>query len=109
MIGVPWRWLEDELPLSPPTRAAFDAALGSTRPRRRNPRGVAADVEGVRDAKKDISCLELFTIHGKDLRTRPELFGASLRYRIIAGGLVRAEEYVQAMRHAPCWRAPCKR
>ena len=30
---------------------------------------------------------------------RPELFGSSLRYRIIAGGLVRAEEYLQAVRH----------
>ena len=50
------------------------------------------------DAKKIIAVVELFTIHAADLRTRPELFGASLRYRIIAGGLVRAEEYVQAMR-----------
>ena len=48
--------------------------------------------------RRTIAVVELFTIHGKDLRTRPELFGASLRYRIIAGGLVRAEEYVQAMR-----------
>jgi hypothetical protein len=29
---------------------------------------------------------------------RPELFGESLRYRIIAGGLVRAEEYLLALR-----------
>ena len=50
------------------------------------------------DAKKVIAVAELFTIHGADLRTRPELFGASLRYRIIAGGLVRAEEYINAMR-----------
>ena len=41
---------------------------------------------------------ELFSIHGRNLRERPELFGASLRYRIIAGGLIRAEDYVQAMR-----------
>ena len=50
------------------------------------------------DAKKTIAVAELFTIQAADLRTRPELFGASLRYRIIAGGLVRAEEYIQAMR-----------
>ena len=50
------------------------------------------------DTKKTIAVAELFTIHGKDLRTRPDLFGASLRYRIIAGGLVRAEEYIQAQR-----------
>ena len=28
VIGVPWRWLEEEMPPSPATRAAFDAALG---------------------------------------------------------------------------------
>ena len=50
------------------------------------------------DAKKIIAVSELFTIHAADLRTRPEMFGASLRYRIIAGGLVRAEDYIQAMR-----------
>ena len=27
VIGVPWRWLEEELPPGPATRAAFDAAL----------------------------------------------------------------------------------
>jgi aspartyl-tRNA(Asn)/glutamyl-tRNA(Gln) amidotransferase subunit A len=50
------------------------------------------------DAKLIIAMAELFTIHGPELRRRPELFGASLRYRIIAGGLIRAEDYVQAMR-----------
>ena len=50
------------------------------------------------DAKKIIAIAELYSIHEKDLKTRPELFGASLRYRIIAGSLVRAEDYVQAMR-----------
>ena len=50
------------------------------------------------ETKKIVAISELFTIHGHDLRTRPGLFGASLRYRIIAGGLVRAEEYLQAQR-----------
>jgi Asp-tRNA(Asn)/Glu-tRNA(Gln) amidotransferase A subunit family amidase len=68
-------------------------------------RGLGCSVRPVRlpplqqfdDAKKTIAVAELFTIHGEDLRRRPELFGASLRYRIIAGGLVRAEEYINAM------------
>ena len=47
---------------------------------------------------KVIAVSELFAIHAKDLRSRPELFGESLRYRIIAGGLVRAEEYLLALR-----------
>lgn len=98
-IGVPAGWLEDEVPLTAPTRAAFEAALEVFR-------GLGASVRPVTlpplqqfdDCKKTIAIAELFTIHGKDLRTRPELFGASLRYRIVAGGLVRAEEYILAMR-----------
>jgi aspartyl-tRNA(Asn)/glutamyl-tRNA(Gln) amidotransferase subunit A len=99
VIGVPVAWLEDEDPPAPETKAAFDAALEVFR-------GLGCSVRPVKlpplrqfdDAKKTIAVAELFTIHGKDLRTRPELFGASLRYRIIAGGLVRAEEYINAMR-----------
>ncbi|MEI7871812.1 MAG: amidase [Alphaproteobacteria bacterium] len=99
VIGVPVGWLETESPLTPATRAAFDAALEVFR-------GLGATVRPVTlpslqqfdDTKKTIAVAELFTIHGKDLRTRPDLFGASLRYRIIAGGLVRAEEYIQAQR-----------
>ena len=98
-IGVPVNWLDDEAPPTAPTKAAFEAALDVFR-------GLGASVRPVTlpplqqfdDAKKTIAVVELFTIHAADLRTRPELFGASLRYRIIAGGLVRAEEYVQAMR-----------
>ena len=92
-------WLETRRRRPPATKAAFEAALDVFR-------GLGATVRPVTlpplqqfdDAKKTIAVVELFTIHGADLRTRPELFGASLRYRIIAGGLVRAEEYVQAMR-----------
>ena len=61
------------------------------------------------DAKKVIAMAELYSIHEQDLKTRPELFGASLRYRIIAGGLIRAEDYVQAMRVRPTSRSLCSR
>src|SRR5260370_1134622 len=66
-----------------------------TPPTRRVPRPPLRDYEY---AKKLLAVAELFTTRGNDLRTRPELFGSSLRYRIIAGGLVRAEEYILAMR-----------
>ncbi|WP_395707849.1 amidase [Reyranella sp.] len=99
VIGVPARWLEDEMPLSAPTRAAFEAALDVFRGLGASVRPVALPpLQQFDDCKKTIAVVELFTIHGKDLRTRPELFGASLRYRIVAGGLVRAEEYLLAMR-----------
>lgn len=99
VIGVPVSWLETELPPTPATKAAFEAALEVFR-------GLGATVRPVTlpplqqfdDSKKTIAVAELFTIHGANLRARPDLFGASLRYRIIAGGLVRAEEYLQAQR-----------
>lgn len=99
VIGVPWEWLENELPLSPPTRAAFDAALAVYRDLGATIRPVTLPpLRKYEDSKKIIAMVELFAIHGADLRSRPELFGASLRYRIIAGGLIRAEDYVHAIR-----------
>jgi aspartyl-tRNA(Asn)/glutamyl-tRNA(Gln) amidotransferase subunit A len=98
VIGVPWSWFE-QLPLSAATAKAFDDAIGVYK-------SLGAEIRPVEfpplkdfdTAKKVIAVSELFTIHAHDLRTRPELFGASLRYRIISGGLVRAEDYILAMR-----------
>jgi aspartyl-tRNA(Asn)/glutamyl-tRNA(Gln) amidotransferase subunit A len=99
VIGVPTQWLEKEAPPSPATMAAFEAALDVFRGLGASVRPVTLPpIEQFDDAKKIIAISELFTIHAADLRKRPELFGASLRYRIIAGGLVRAEDYIQAMR-----------
>jgi aspartyl-tRNA(Asn)/glutamyl-tRNA(Gln) amidotransferase subunit A len=99
VIGVPWRWFEEDSPLSGPTRAAFEAALDVFK-------GMGAEVREVvlppipafDDAKRVIAMVDLFTIHSQDMRTRPELFGAALRYRIMGGALIRGEEYLQAMR-----------
>jgi aspartyl-tRNA(Asn)/glutamyl-tRNA(Gln) amidotransferase subunit A len=97
-IGVPAAWL-DEAKLSAETKAAFDAALEVFRSLGASVRPVTLPVlQQFDDCKKTIAVAELFTIHGENLRRRPDLFGASLRYRIIASGLVRAEEYIQAMR-----------
>ena len=99
VIGVPTAWLEKEAPPSAATMAAFEAALDVFRGLGASVRPVSLPpIEQFDDVKKIIAISELFTIHAADLRTRPELFGASLRYRIIAGGLVRAEDYIQAMR-----------
>jgi aspartyl-tRNA(Asn)/glutamyl-tRNA(Gln) amidotransferase subunit A len=98
-IGVPANWLEEEQPPTPATKAAFEAALDVFRALGASVRPVKLPpLQQFDDCKKTIAVAELFTIHGPDLRSRPELFGASLRYRIIAGGLVRAEDYIQAMR-----------
>ena len=99
VVGVPWRWLEEEAPLTPETRSGFDAALTVFRDLGAEIRAVEPPpMQLFNDAKKVIAMAELYSIHEKDLKTRPELFGDSLRYRVIAGGLIRAEDYVQAMR-----------
>lgn len=57
------------------------------------------------NCKTVISLGELFAIHEREMKTRPEDFGRSLRQRVLAGSLVRAEDYVQALR----WRSELAR
>jgi aspartyl-tRNA(Asn)/glutamyl-tRNA(Gln) amidotransferase subunit A len=72
-------------------------------------RGLGAIIEPVQlsslrdytDCKTTISIAELYAIHEQDLKTRPQDFGRILRNRILPGALIRAEDYVQALR----WRA----
>lgn len=98
VVGVPWDWFE-ELPLSAATARAFDESLSVYKQLGAEIRPVSLPpLKDFDNAKKVMAVSELFTIHAQDLRTRPELFGASLRYRIISSGLVRAEEYILAMR-----------
>jgi aspartyl-tRNA(Asn)/glutamyl-tRNA(Gln) amidotransferase subunit A len=52
------------------------------------------------DCKTTISSVELFAIHAEDLRTRPQDFGRILRNRVLPGALIRAEDYLEALR----WR-----
>jgi aspartyl-tRNA(Asn)/glutamyl-tRNA(Gln) amidotransferase subunit A len=76
-------------------------------------RGLGAIVEPVQlsslrdytDCKTTISIAELYSIHEKDLKTRPQDFGRILRNRVLPGALIRAEDYVQALR----WRAALAR
>jgi len=57
------------------------------------------------DCKTTISIAELYTIHERDLRTRPQDFGRVLRNRILPGALIRAEDYQAALR----WRTALAR
>src|SRR5258708_39983138 len=59
---------------------------------------VLDDLQDCVDAKTTISVSELYAVHEKDLKTRPQDFGKKLRTRVIAGALLRAEDYIQAMR-----------
>jgi aspartyl-tRNA(Asn)/glutamyl-tRNA(Gln) amidotransferase subunit A len=98
VIGVPWRWLEEK-PLDGATRSAFEAALDVFRRLGAELREVTLPpIIDFHATMKVIAASELFAIHGHILRTRPEMLGASLRYRVLAGGLIRAEEYLAAQR-----------
>jgi aspartyl-tRNA(Asn)/glutamyl-tRNA(Gln) amidotransferase subunit A len=99
VIGVPWSWLKDELPPRHATLHAFEAALDVFKDLGAEIRDISLPpILSYHATIRVIAVSELFAIHGQDLRSRPELFGQSLRYRIIAGGLVRAEEYLLAQR-----------
>ena len=71
-------------------------------------RGLGAIVEPVKlsslrdytDCKTTISSVELYAIHEHDLKTRPQDFGRILRNRVLPGALIRAEDYLEALR----WR-----
>lgn len=105
-IGVPYRWFEEEAPSSAEVREAFDAALAAMVDA--GARVVPVELpslESYADAKKTIAMAELYSIHHKTLKETPHLLGESLRYRIQCGALIRAEDYVQAMR----WRTQLSR
>src|SRR5215204_3261644 len=90
----------------PDVAPAVDAAIEVLR-------SLGAEVEPVRlsslrdytDCKTTISSVELFAIHEHDLRTRPQDFGRILRNRVLPGALIRAEDYLEALR----WRAALAR
>lgn len=102
-IGVPYGWIEVEAPASFEVREAMDRSL-------RVFEDMGAEVRPVtlppllefEDVKKTIALAELFAVHGATLRSTPEMLGASFRFRIVSGALVRAEDYVQAMRMRSC-------
>jgi aspartyl-tRNA(Asn)/glutamyl-tRNA(Gln) amidotransferase subunit A len=46
-----------------------------------------------------IICAEAFALHEADLTTRPEAYSRAFRVRVMAGGVMRATDYIQAQRH----------
>jgi aspartyl-tRNA(Asn)/glutamyl-tRNA(Gln) amidotransferase subunit A len=98
-IGLVRHWYQDAA--TPEVATAVDTAVAKLQ-------DLGAEVEEIElatlvdyiDCKTTISLCELYSIHEKDLKSRPEHFGQKLRTRVIAGGLIRAEDYIQALR----WR-----
>ena len=99
-LGLIEHWYADDT-AHPDLAPAIDAAVEILR-------GLGAAIEPVMlsslrdytDCKTTISIAELYAIHEKDLKTRPQDFGRILRNRVLPGALIRAEDYVQALR----WR-----
>lgn len=101
-VGLVSDWYDTEARAAPAVIAAMEASvrvfesLGCSVRRVQLP-----TLRDFTDAKTPITLSEIYSIHEADLKTRPQDFGRSLRYRIMPGALLRAEDYVQAMR----WRA----
>lgn len=101
-IGLIRHWYEEEVRASDDVVAAMDRAVAVLRDLGCTVQDVVLpSMRDFTDCKTPISLAEIYTIHEKDLKTRPRDFGHSLRWRIMPGALVRAEDYIQAMR----WRA----
>ena len=98
-IGVLRYHWEQDLPASDDTRAAMDQALDVLR-------RLGATLEECRvrplgqyfDVKIIIAETEIFSVHQKNLVSRPKDFGADFRSRVLPSVLFTANDYVQATR-----------
>ena len=82
----------------PEVAAAFDAAVDELRKLGAEVREVAFPGIWNAHALMAIMLSEAFAYHARDLREQPQLYGEVLREKLMAGALVTAEEYVQALR-----------
>jgi aspartyl-tRNA(Asn)/glutamyl-tRNA(Gln) amidotransferase subunit A len=100
-IGLVRDWYEVEVKATESVIAAMDGAIQVLISLGCSVRSVGLpSLRDFTDCKTPISLAEIYAIHEKDLKTRPRDFGHSLRWRIMPGALIRAEDYIQAMR----WR-----
>src|SRR5216684_4183660 len=84
--------------VEPETVAAFERALAELGRLGATVRDVTIPSIHATPSFMVIMLTEAFAYHERDLRTRPELYGDVLREKLMAGGLFRADEYVQAQR-----------
>jgi aspartyl-tRNA(Asn)/glutamyl-tRNA(Gln) amidotransferase subunit A len=98
-IGVLRHHWEEDIPASDDVRSAMNAALDVLR-------RLGAELEDCRvrplasyfDVKIVIAESEIFSVHQKNLVTRPKDFGADFRARTLPSVLFTANDYVQAVR-----------
>jgi aspartyl-tRNA(Asn)/glutamyl-tRNA(Gln) amidotransferase subunit A len=103
-IGVAEDWYRNAP--HPDVAPAIDAAVEVLRGRGAVVQPVKlSSLRDYTDCKTTISSVELYSIHEHDLRARPRDFGRILRNRVLPGALIRAEDYMAALR----WRAELAR
>ena len=105
-IGVVRGWYEEEPACIPAVKAAMDEAVKIFEALDCTVQDVALPgLDDFLDCKNPISLAELYAIHEEGLTTRPLDYGHSFRFRVMPGALIRASDYVQAMR----WRGELTR
>ena len=95
-VGVVRDYFFDQV--EPETVAAFERAAGELGRLGAAVRDVTIPSIHATPSFMVIMLTEAFAYHERDLRTRPELYGDVLREKLMAGGLFRADEYIQAQR-----------
>src|SRR5262249_46378183 len=95
-VGIPRDYFFHDI--NAEVASAFESAMGTLR-------RLGAEVGDVKipsiwaaPAFMVIMLAEAFSYHARDLRERPHLYGEVLREKLMAGGLLTADEYVQAQR-----------
>ena len=95
-VGVPRDYFFHDA--KPETVDAFEAAMETLRKLGAQVKNVHLPSIWAAPAFMVIMLTEAFAYHVRDLRERPELYGEVLREKLMAGGLITGEEYVQAQR-----------
>lgn len=96
-VGLPVRWLEDELPPSPAVRAALDHALDRLRHR-----GVDVIPVALPPLEDFIACMsvimlaEAWAVHESTIAARYADYGRIARCRLLPGALLSASDYIAA-------------
>ncbi|MGI4941536.1 MAG: amidase [Janthinobacterium lividum] len=99
-VGVVRHFHETDAPADGEMAAAFEAALPVLRDLGARVRDVAlAPLLAYSDVCNLISRSESYAIHQRDLLATPELYGESARRRLSSGAMLRASDYVNALRH----------
>jgi aspartyl-tRNA(Asn)/glutamyl-tRNA(Gln) amidotransferase subunit A len=99
-IGVVRHFFETDAPADAEMAAAVDAALPVFRDLGATVQDVTlAPLGAFSDVCNLISRSESYAIHERYLTTTPELYGELGRRRLSAGAMIRASDYVNALRH----------